>query len=290
MAEISAAAVKSLRDKTSLPMMECKKALIECNGDEQAAIDYLRKSGVKKMMGRAADRETAFGRIVAYGSIEDGRGAMIELQCESDPVANNAEVRQLADDLAKAMANSSANTPEELLEQPSPSNPSETLGERLNDITNRIREVFRLPRVVRVEAPCGSYSHHTGTAGVLVEVSGDDQELANSVAMQVAAMNPSVANRDELDPAAVEKERNLQKEIARNEGKPENIIEKMIEGRMRLFYEQHVLLDQAYVKDESKKVEKVLKAAKMEVKRFLHWKLGGEKVADPEAESESPTE
>lgn len=275
MADITAQAVKSLRDKTQLPMMECKKALQETGGDEEKAIEWLRKQGKSKMMARQ-DRETAAGYIAVYASLDNKVGAMVELLCESAPVAANDEFRQLANDLAEQLATGEgAASGEELLKQTSPSKGG-PLQDQFDDLTNRIREVFKVARLLRIGAPCGGYAHHTGTDGVLVEVEGGDQVSANEVAMHVAAMKPEVVNKEDLDAAAVAKEREILTEAARKEGKPENIIDKMVDGRMKNFYAEKVLLEQPFVKDEKGKtsVGQFAKTAKMTVKSFVHWKLG----------------
>ena len=273
---ITAQAVKSLRDKTQLPMMECKKALQENDGDEEKAIEWLRKQGKSKMVARQ-DRETAEGYIACFASVEAGKGAMLELLCESGPVSSNDEFRQLANDLAEQLATGpGASTSDELLQQPSPSKSGSTLGEQFDDLTNRIREVFKIPRMLRVDSSCGAYAHYTGTDGVLVEVEGGDQQTANEIAMQVAAMKPIVVNKDDLDPDAVKKEREILTEISRKEGKPEEIIEKMVDGRMRNYFVEKVLLEQPFVKDKKGKtsVGKVANKAKMKILKFTHWKLG----------------
>lgn len=278
MAEISAAAVKALREKTQLPMMECKRALSETGGDQDAAIELLRKQGKKTMESRSG-RETAFGRLATYADVKAGVGAMIELCCESATVASHEEFIQLAKDLATQLATGpGAATPEELLKQPSPSQPDKTLDVQKEDLFNRMREVFKFTRIARIDAPCGGYAHHTGSPGVLVEVTGDDQQVANEIAMHVAAMRPAVVNREDLDPALVEKEREILMEVSRKEGKPENILEKMVEGRMRNFYAERVLTEQVFVKDEKGKnpVGKIAQAAGMKIVRFIYWELGKE--------------
>ncbi|MCS7306568.1 MAG: translation elongation factor Ts [Thermoguttaceae bacterium] len=276
MVEISAAAVKALRDETGLPMMECKKALQETGGDPEAAKEWLRKHGKAKMTARLS-RPTGFGRIAVYADFQAGRGAMVELQCESAPVANNEQVIQFAEALAQQLAvGPGADSPEALLEQPSPLQPGQTLQQQMDDLMNRIREVFRIPRILRVEGPCAGYAHHMGSPGVLVRVSGGTAELAKDICMHIAAMRPKVVRREDLDPALVEKERAIQAEIARQEGKPENIIQKMIEGRMKNFYAELCLLDQPFVKDDKKTVGQVVKAAGMEIQAFYRWELGKE--------------
>ncbi|HPP52149.1 MAG TPA: translation elongation factor Ts [Thermoguttaceae bacterium] len=276
MVEISAAAVKALRDETGLPMMECKKALQETGGDPEAAKEWLRKHGKAKMSARLS-RATGFGRIGVYADFQAGRGAMVELQCESAPVANHEEVIQLVESLARQLAlGPGADTPEALLQQPSPVRKGQTLQEHMDELMNRIREVFRIPRILRVEGPCAGYAHHMGSPGVLLLVSGGTAELAKDICMHIAAMRPKVVRREDLDPALVEKERAIQVEIARQEGKPEAIIQKMIEGRMKNFYAELCLLDQPYVKDDKRTVGQTAKGAGMEIRGFYRWELGKE--------------
>ncbi|MEE2707261.1 MAG: translation elongation factor Ts [Planctomycetota bacterium] len=273
MAEITAAAVKSLRDKTGLPMMECKKALKEVDGDEDAAIKALREAG-KKLGEIRKDRATSEGRIAVY--FDANSGAMIELQCESAPVASHEEFIALANDLARQLATGpGAATPDELFAQSSPSREGMTLGDVKDDLFNRIREVFNLARLVRIDAPCGGYTHHAGvTKGVLLEIEGDNAEAAKDICMHITATDPAVIHKEDLDPAEVDKERQILSEAARKEGKPENIIEKMVEGRMRQFYATKVLCEQPFVKDDTQTVAKYAEGANIKLVRFVSWELG----------------
>lgn len=274
MANITAAAVKSLRERTGLPMMDCKKALQEAGGDEDAAIELLRKAG-KQTMDKRADRETSTGRVAIH--LQAGVGAMVELLCESAPVANNEEFVALAQDLAKQLATGpGAAAPDELLDQQSPSDPSKTLRSVFDDLNNRIREVFRLNRIARIDAACGGYVHHNGGVGVLLEVEGDNASLAKDICMHVAAMRPLVVAVEELDQALVAKEREILTEAARQEGKPENIIAKMVEGRLRNFYAERCLNEQPFVKDDKQTVAQAAKAGGLKVVRFVHWEVGKE--------------
>ena len=273
MADITAAAVKSLREKTGLPLMDCKKALTESNGDEDKAVEWLRMNGAK-VAEKRADRETSFGRFGLYMSSDVG--AMVELQCESAPVTQNDEFIQLADDLAKQLAlGPGASTGDELLGQPSPSQPGKTLGHVKDDLFNRIREVFNIGRMVRIDGPCGGYSHNAATvSGALAEVSGGNADAAKDVCMHIAAMRPKSLNTEELDPELVAQEREMLTQAARQEGKPENIIDKMVEGRMRNFYAEHVLVEQAFVKEQKLTVGKYAQQNDMKILRFVHWELG----------------
>lgn len=275
MAEITAAMVKALRERTGLPMMDCKKALQETAGDEQQAVDWLRKQGIKTKETRIG-RETSAGRVAVYADHAKSVGTMIELMCESAPVANSSEFIAFANDLAKQLAvGPGAKTAEELLAQKSLSKPGMTFGEQKDDMFNRIREVFNVGRILRIDAPCGAYAHHDGSLGALVEVSGGTADAAKDIAMHVAAnKSTTVVRKEDLDPAAVDKERAILTEAARAEGKPENIIAKMIEGRLKNFFAEQVLLEQPFVKDDKQTVGKIADAAKMKVVRFVRWELG----------------
>jgi elongation factor Ts len=167
-----------------------------------------------------------------------------------------------------------AKTPEELLAQKSPSKPNMTLGEQKDDLFNRIREVFNLARIARVDGEAGGYAHHTGSPGVLLEVEGGKPDVAKDIAMHIAAQNPKVLAKEDLDPSAIDKERDILSEAARKEGKPESIIAKMIEGRMKNFYAEHVLTEQPFVKDDKKTVGQMAKEAGVKLKKFVRWELG----------------
>lgn len=279
MPEITAAAVKALRERTGLPMMDCKKALQEANGDQDAAVEELRKQGIKTKETRVG-RETSTGRVAVCVDAAKGVGAIVEFLCESAPVASSDETIRYANDLAKQLAaHASAQTAEQLLALPSLAKPGQTLGEQKDDMFNRIREVFNVGRLARVEGPCGAYAHHDGSVGALVEfssgsTSGAGAETAREVAMHVVAMKPSVATKADLDPDVVAKEREILSEAARKEGKPENIIDKMIEGRLKNFYAEQVLEEQPFVKDDKRTVGKVAADAGLKIKRFIHWKVG----------------
>jgi elongation factor Ts len=280
MAEITAASVMALREKTGLPMMECKKALQECGGDTAAAVDWLRKQGIKTQSMRA-DRETSCGRLAVYTDPAKGVAAMVEFKCESPPVAGCADVKDYAADLAKTLAlGPGAKTADELLAQKSAAHPGKTLAEIKDDLFNRMREVFEVSRILRIDAPCGAYAHHDGSKAALVEIAGNTSaanaaEIAKDIAMHVVALAPAAIRKEDLDPAVVDKEREILSEAARKEGKPENIIAKMIEGRLRNFFATCVLLEQPFVKDDKQSVGQLAKSAGLEVKRVENWKLGG---------------
>jgi elongation factor Ts len=274
MAEITAAAVKKFRNLTGLPMMDCKRALQEADGDTDKAVELLRKAGAKTMEKRAG-RATSSGRIDIHTNA--AAAAIVDLRCESAPVATNQEFVQLAGDLARQLATGpGADTPEQLLTQPSPSDPSRTLQQQFDDLNHRIREVFKLARIARIDGPCGGYVHHNGAVGVLLQIEGGDAELAKDICMHIAAMRPGVLAKEDLDPAVVDKERDILSEAARKEGKPEKIIDKMVEGRLRNFYAEQCLLEQPFVKDDKQTVGKVAQAAGMKIVGFTHWELSEE--------------
>lgn len=276
MPEITAQAVKSLRERTGLPMMECKRALQETGGDENKAIELLRKQG-KKTMEQRSGRETSSGRLATYASLAEGVGAIVEVRCESPSVAENDRFIQLTKDLAEQLAKGpGAKSADELLSQPAPSQAGKTLGEVRDDVSNITREVLNVTRFERIDGPCAAYTHFNGASAVLLEAEGADQEVAKDICMHIAAMKPAVVHTEELDPALVAKEREILAEAARKEGKPENIIDKMIEGRMRNFYAEQVLSEQPFIKDEKGKttVGQAAQKAGLKLRRFIAWQLG----------------
>ena len=189
-------------------------------------------------------------------------------------MASNEHFLQLANDLAQQLATGpGAESPEALLAQPSPSKTAPTLQQQFDDLNNRIREVFKVERIIRIDASVGGYGHHNGAAGVLLEIDGGTPELAKDICMHVAAMQPAALTTEDLDPAVVAKEREILSEAARKEGKPENIIDKMVEGRMRNYYAECCLTEQPFVKDDKKTVGQVAKEAGMKIIRFVHWEL-----------------
>ena len=274
--EISAATVKAFRDKTGLPMMDCKKALVEANGDEEKAIEILRKSGAKTMAGRT-DRETEAGRIALFTDTKKQVTAMVELLCESAPVSNTEEFIALVNGLAEQLATGpGAKTPDELLAQPFPGKKGVTLKAFYDDLVNKIREVFRLTRIVRIEGPCGAYVHHNAGIGVLLPLEGTNVDLGKDVSMHVASMKPQALSEAELDPAVVKKERDLilQQVQEQSKGKPENVVQKIVDGKMKAFLAEQTLMGQPFVKDTAKTVAQVCEEGKIKIKKMIHWVLG----------------
>ncbi len=174
-----------------MPMMDCKRALGEAKGDIQKAIELLRKAGAK-VAEKQAGRATTTGRISVFADPKHKAAAMIDLRCESAPVAANEQFAQLANDLAKQLAlGPGAATPDALLAQPSPSQPGHTLKQQFDELNNRIREAFKLARMVRIDGACGGYAHHNAAAGVLLQIEGGNDELARDICMHVAALRPA---------------------------------------------------------------------------------------------------
>ncbi|GAB6166827.1 translation elongation factor Ts [Thermostilla marina] len=276
MANITAAVVKELRDKTGLPMMECKRALEESGGDIEQAIEILRKAG-QKVMAKRADRETAFGRIGVFTDEANNVTGLVELLCESAPVAKNDEFTAMADELAKQLAvGPGASSVDELLSQNSPVEPSKTLQDRLGEVINRIREKFVVNRILRVEGACGVYLHHDGSKAAVVEIKGDDVGLAREIAMHVVAMRPIALKPEDLPEELVAKEREVYLERAKASGKPENIIERIVESSLKTFYSEKCLLEQPFFKEPKKTVGQVAKAGGIEVVRYTYWEIGKE--------------
>jgi elongation factor Ts len=277
MAEISAQAVKALRDKTNLPLMDVKKALVEADGDEARAIEILKET-FKKVQIKRAENATNEGLVKVLVADDGSRAAMVELQCESAPVARAEDFVFLADQCAKQLLNGpGANTPEELLAQPAPDRAGATLQQVLEDVVNKIREKIVLARILRVDGPVGGYAHHDGKTGVLFRAAGDNKTAAvlKDVAMHVASMRPLVTLPEELPADEVAKERARLTQEAAASGKPANIVEKIVDGRMKTFYaEQGVLSFQPFVKEESKTVSQALAEHGLKPLGFTRWLLG----------------
>lgn len=277
MAEITAQAVKQLRDLTDLPMMDVKKALVEADGDQNRAIEILKERN-KKVMLKRLENSTSEGLVRVVVSEDGGRAAMVELQCESAPVAKADDFVFLADQCAKQLLNGpGATTPDELLAQPAPDRAGVTLGALLEEVVGKIREKMVLARVIRVEGPVGGYAHHDGKTGVLFRATGEKKGLSvlKDVAMHVAALKPVVTHPEELPADQVTAERTRLSQEAAATGKPANIIEKMVDGRMKTFYaENGVLAFQLFAKDDSKTVSQALAENGLKAEGFTRWVLG----------------
>lgn len=275
MSTISAADVKSLRERTGAPMMDCKAALTEANGNMEKAAEILRKKN-KAIQDKKGQRETAEGRIAAFIDADKQIGALVELRCESAPSAKNDQFVQLANDVAKHVACHDPKSVEELLAQPFLGDKSKTVNDRIGEVVGLIRENMKPACFVRLTGQLGSYTHHDGSVGVMVQVEGPkgDAQLLRDVCMHVTAKNPVAARREDISPEVVEKERDIARSQAAATGKPANIVDKIAEGKLKTWYAENVLLEQPFVKDDSKTVGDLLKSAGLKLLKYVRLKVG----------------
>lgn len=276
MADVTAAAVKALRERTDLPMMECKKALVQADGDAEKAVEILREQ-FKKIQDKRADNATEEGRIFFATKDDGSEAAFVEIQVESAPVATGEALESLGTALVQTLLNGpGADGVDALLDQ-TPEGASQTLKQMYEDFVNKIREKTVVTRVARVAGPVGGYVHHDFKTGVLFQAKGEvkDAEILRDVAMHVAAMNPTCCFADDLDQSEVAAEKTRLSEQALASGKPAEIVEKIVGGQMgRFFMEKGVLLHQPFAKDDKKTVEKALAEAGLEAVGFERWQVG----------------
>ena len=272
---ITAGMVKALRDKTGLSMMDCKNALVESGGDEAKAIEILRERGLAKVA-KMAEREAGEGRIGSFVDAEDQRAAIVELRCETAPVANTDDFKMLTDLVARQAAAHEAPTPENIRDAKLLDDLSRTVGDVINDVFNRLRENIQIARVTKVVGPTAQYVHFDGQKGALARFNGDcPAELGAGVCMHIVAMSPPCLKRADADPAEVQTERARYADDAK--GKPPEIAEKIIEGKLGRWYSEFVLLEQAYVKDDKKSVGQALKEVRpdLTIEQFIRYQVGG---------------
>lgn len=270
---VSAAMVKELRERTGAGMMDCKKALDETQGDMDAAIEFLR---VKGMAGadKKAGRVAAEGVIAVAISDNKKKAAIVEVNCETDFVAKGDEFQTFANEIAQIILNKGFTTVEALAEEKMAS--GKTIDETRRALVAKIGENMQIRRVELVETSSGeigSYQHGE-KIGVVVAMDNGNEALIRDIAMHVAATKPQAISSAEVDPAVLQKERDILTEQAKESGKPMEIIEKMIEGRIRKFLEEITLLGQPFVKDPDQTVEKLLKAQNAMVSRFIRLEVG----------------
>lgn len=256
---ITAQEVNKLRQMTGAGMMDCKKALTEAEGDFEKAIDILRKKGQKVSASRA-DRETKEGTIVTAVSADGATGTLLSLTCETDFVAKNEEFVAFANTLLDLATKNAATSVEQILALPFE---NITVADKIVEMTGKIGEKIEISHyeVVKGEAVV-PYIHSNGKLGVLValiNVNGAEvEEAGKDVAMQIAAMNPVAVDKDGVDASTIEREIEVGKEQARQEGKPEEMLEKIAMGKLQKFYKENTLLSQAFVKDNSKSIAQYL--------------------------------
>ena len=272
---ITAALVKELRERTGAGMMECKKALVETNGDIEAAIELMRKSGQAKAAKKA-------GRIAAEGVVmisiaDDGkRGVMVEINCETDFVAKDGNFGAFADAVAARALGSEVADVDALVELPFEEGGATSIAQAREALVAKIGENIQVRRLLRfddVQGQLHSYRHGV-RIGVVVELAGGDETLGRDIAMHIAASSPLCVSADQVPSETLAKEREIFRAQALESGKPENIVDKIIEGRVRKYMEEVTLLGQAFVKDPDTTVEKLLKQAGAKVIRFARVEVG----------------
>ncbi|MCZ8535638.1 MULTISPECIES: translation elongation factor Ts [Paenisporosarcina] len=271
---VTAQMVKELREKTGAGMMDCKKALVEVNGDIDAAVDFLREKGLSSAA-KKADRIAAEGTTYI---LEEGNDAvLLEVNAETDFVAKNEGFQILVKELAEHLLATKPETVEEATA--STMSNGLTVADHISNAIAKIGEKITLRRfVVRTKTDndaFGSYLHMGGRIGVLVTLEGSsDSQAAKDVAMHVAALNPTYISRDEVSEEEVDRERKVLTEQALNEGKPENIVAKMVEGRLGKYFEDVCLLDQSFVKNSDQKVREFVKSTGGTVTEFVRYSVG----------------
>ena len=269
MANYTAADVKRLRELTGSGMMDCKRALEESDGDLEKAVELLRIKGAKDV-GKRAERATSNGLVAAAG------GTMVELNCETDFVAKSADFQALAERILQVALDQQPSDVESLRKAPLAEG---TVEDAVQALSARIGEKLELKRYVTLEGPVATYLHRRSTdlppaIGALVAYEGADADAARAVAMQVAAARPRYLTRDQVPADVLDNERRIAEATAREEGKPEQVLPRIVEGRVNGFYRDVVLLDQASVQDPKKGVKAVLDEAGVTVREFARFEVG----------------
>ncbi len=269
MAQITAALVKELREITGAGMMDCKKALVECEGDKDKAIDYLREKGIAKAAKKA-------GRIASEGVVAaaaaGNTAAIVEVNSETDFVAKNENFQNLVKKIAEHIV---ATKPADMDALNASQLDGKTVAEVMTEAVASIGEKLSLRRFEVYTTESGklaTYIHMGGKIGVIVELSGGDEALGKDVAMQIAAAKPQCIGRDDVDQEALAHEREVLRKQALEEGKPEKIVEKMVDGRINKYYKEVCLVEQEFVKDSDKTIKDIL--AGVEVRRFARFEMG----------------
>jgi len=271
---ITASMVKELRERTGAGMMECKKALVAADGNMEAAITAMRKSGQAKAAKRAG-RIAAEGVILVAHSDDNKMACMIEVNCETDFVARDDNFRAFTQQVVqRGLATHSASA-EALLSVPIQDGSSKTIEEQRAELVAKIGENVQLRRVACIQSGgiVGTYSH-SNRIGVIVALDKDLPDLAKDIAMHIAAMNPQAIDSDSVSEELIEKERDIFSSQAKESGKPDNIIAKMVEGRIAKFLKEICLVDQAFVKDPDQTIAQLLKADNAKVTEFIRYEVG----------------
>ncbi|HDC8219322.1 TPA: elongation factor Ts [Staphylococcus aureus] len=274
MATISAKLVKELREKTGAGMMDCKKALTETDGDIDKAIDYLREKGIAKAA-KKADRIAAEGLV--HVETKGNDAVIVEINSETDFVARNEGFQELVKEIANQVLDTKAETVEALMETTLPNGKS--VDERIKEAISTIGEKLSVRRfAIRTKTDndaFGAYLHMGGRIGVLTVVEGStDEEAARDVAMHITAINPKYVSSEQVSEEEINHEREVLKQQALNEGKPENIVEKMVEGRLRKYLQEICAVDQDFVKNPDVTVEAFLKTKGGKLVDFVRYEVG----------------
>ena len=272
---VTASLVKELREKTGAGMMDCKKVLTETDGDMEKAIELLRERGIAKAA-KKSGRVAAEGLVDCYIS-EDGKvGAIVEINSETDFVAKNEEFKEFVANVAKQVVEKAPKDVEELLNQEAIFEAGKTVNEALIGKIATIGENLSIRRFARFESKglLEKYIHGDGKIAVLINMAKGDKELAKDLCMQIAAARPEFLNEESVPAERVEKEKEILKVQTMNEGKPEAIAEKIVQGRIGKFFEEICLVDQVFVKDSSMKVSELLKQKDGEVVEFARFEKG----------------
>ncbi len=272
---VTAAIVKELREKTGAGMMDCKKVLTETDGDIEKAIELLRERGIAKAA-KKSDRIAAEGVVTAYVT-EDGKiGSLVEVNSETDFVGKNNEFREFVDDIAEQIAKQNPKDIEELLTQKFIKDNSKTVQEVLTGKIATIGENLTIRRFERFETKgiVEKYIHGDGKIGVLVDLENGNSELAKDICMQIAAARPEYLDRNAVPSERLEKEMEILKVQAMNEGKPAEIAEKMVQGRIGKFYAEICLVEQSFVKNPDTTIAKLLEEKNAKVLKFARFEKG----------------
>ena len=271
MAQITAALVKELRERTGAGMMDCKKALVECEGDKDKAIDYLREKGIAKAAKKAG--RIASEGVVAAAVTADGKTAcIVEINSETDFVAKNENFQNLVKKIAEHIV---ACKPADMDALNASQMDGKTVADVMTEAVASIGEKLSLRRFevyTTEDGQLATYIHMGGKIGVIVELSGGDETLGKDVAMQIAAAKPQCIGRADVDQEALAHEREVLRKQALEEGKPEKIVEKMVDGRINKYYKEVCLVEQEFVKDSDKTIKDIL--AGVEVRRFARFEMG----------------
>ena len=272
---VTAQLVKELREKTGAGIMDCKKVLMETNGDMERAAELLREKGITKAA-KKSDRIAAEGLVYCYLSDDKKVGVVLEVNAETDFVAKNEEFRTFVANTAKQIAIKSPKDVQDLLAEKSIDDSSKTIQEILTDKIATIGENMSIRRFERFESNglIETYTHGDGKIGVLVDFSKGNPEVAKDVCMQIAAARPEYLNREAVPEDAVAHEMEILKAQAMNEGKPEQIAEKIVQGRIGKFYSEICLVEQEFVKNPDIKISELLKQNDAEIVRFARFEKG----------------